>query len=102
MTEKYPRACGVFADGKWDSIHDTEGEARCEKIYYAPADCKSSVVELIPLPEHQDIVAAAVAAAVERCAGIADGLEEWIVKPGETESQAIVRTITEKIREVPK
>ena len=95
---KYPRAFGVFLDGLWLDIEDHRylAESVAEETY-AP----SEVVELIPLPEHQAIVAAAVAAERERCAGIAEGVEYYAVRHRETEPQAIRREIAQAIREVP-
>ena len=67
------------------------------------------VVELIPLPEHQAIVAAAVAAAVERCAGIADAVEAETMPVNRSfrdhfdqERGDTAAEIARKIREVPK
>ena len=94
---KYPRAFGVFLDGLWLDIEDHRylAESVAEETY-AP----SEVVELIPLPEHQAIVAAAVAAERERCAGIAEYLPGYAVRPTETECESIIRTIAHRIREV--
>jgi len=95
---KYPRVHGVF---KKHSV----GRFLMTAWFYNPVAAQSGsmikVVELIPLPEHQAIVAAAVAAERERCAGIAEGVEYYAVRHRETEPQAIRREIAQAIREVP-
>jgi len=99
---KYPRVHGVF---KKHSV----GRFLMTAWFYNPVAAQSGsmisgdgaeVVELIPLPEHQAIVAAAVAAERERCAGIAEYLPGYAVRPTETECESIIRTIAHRIREV--
>ena len=111
MTEpKYPRAFGVcifWPSGmiEYESVWATKDMAtRSAYNWVTP----TKVVELIPLPEHEAIVAAAVAAERERCAGIAKRVADETGGPNrsyldhfEQERIDTADMIERKIREVP-
>lgn len=101
MSEKYPRAWGVLASYadrlKWDSIHSTDIAAKM--VAREIRDWQS--VELIPRPEHESIVAAAVAAAVERCAVILEDEARCDELSGFHGKAAVFREFAHRIREVP-
>lgn len=103
---EYPRAWGL-----WHNPHRQWADPLCASRLNAE-DCAcsgDSIVELIPLPEHEAIVAAAVAAERERCAGIADAVEAETMPVNrsfrdhfEHERGDTAAEIASKIREVPK
>jgi len=99
---KYPRVHGVF---KKHSV----GRFLMTAWFYNPVAAQSGsmiagdgaeVVELIPLPEHQAIVAAAVAAERERCAGIAEDEARCDELSGFHGKAAVFREFAHRIREV--
>ena len=107
MSEKYPRAWSILSNGWWRGIYHARTAA--EMATQETSVPFPEVVELIPLPEHQAIVAAAVAAAVERCAGIADAVEAETMPVNRSfrdhfdqERGDTAAEIARKIREVPK
>ena len=111
MSEKCPRAFGIFTpDGWWEILYADNHTANLDANHkYECGDFTGcEVVELIPLPEHQAIVAAAVAAAVERCAGISKQVGDEISQNNRSYLDAFEKVevdtaelIERRIREVP-
>ena len=104
---KYPRAWGVFQHGEKLRVAFVD-RRRAESAAKHARSLNTTIIELIPLPEHEAIVAAAVAAAVERCAGIAKRVADETGGPNrsyldhfEQERIDTADMIERKIREVP-
>lgn len=75
---EYTEAWGVRSGDRWDTIHDTEHEANVEVTYYpSDGDGDLAVIQLIPQPEVDRLIAEAVAAERERCRRIAE--HQWRV-----------------------
>jgi hypothetical protein len=98
---EYPRAWGVLIQDElgysgWDAISDDQdiAEEMAEEIRGA------SVVELIPRPTVDRLIAEAVAAERERCAGIAEFWRYELSEEG-CDDWALATRIADKIREVP-
>ena len=104
---KYPRAWGVFQHGEKLRVAFVD-RRRAESAAKHARSLNTTIIELIPLPEHEAIVAAAVAAAVERCAGISKQVGDEISQNNRSYLDAFEKVevdtaelIERRIREVP-
>ena len=94
---KYPRCCATIdrtgALPRYFAFQPTVGTQIVRN------GCENVI--LMSLPEHESIVAAAVAAAVERCAGILEDEARCDEVSGFHGKAAVFREFANKIREVP-
>lgn len=97
---KYPRAWGVFQHGEKLRVAFVD-RRHAESAAKHARSLNTTIIELIPLPEHEAIVAAAVAAAVERCAVILEDEARCDELSGFHGKAAVFREFAHRIREVP-
>lgn len=105
----FPRAFGLFPIfGDFEYVDFTQSIEGAEITATEYGKNRIKVIELIPLPEHEAIVAAAVTAERERCAGIADSVYNETYCPTRSSRDCFdmargdaAEEIARKIREVP-